>query len=162
MKKLFVDGKPVEGKTIPIPKRMLATYSSVIGALYEVDMDVKVKDPSKLTKENFEIIKRRLYEKLHAKVKYFEVAEHNGEYRAVMQLKGSPFSFAALTSLLIELAPLIGLVIIGLVVYYVTKKHPGTAALLFYGILLFLIFGGATSLLKPPSGEESTSGGEGE
>jgi len=73
MRKLFTYGEPVIGKTVPIPKTILSSYSSVIGALYEVDMDVEVKDPSKLTEENFEIVKRRLYEELHARVKYFEV-----------------------------------------------------------------------------------------
>jgi len=137
MRKLFTYGEPVIGKTVPIPKTILSSYSSVVGALYEVDMDVEVKDPSKLTEENFETVRQRLYEELHAKVKYFEVKEHNGSYKAVMQLTGSPFTFAALTALLAELAPLIGLVIVGIVVYYIVKKHPlATVALVLGAVML--------------------------
>jgi len=138
MRKLFVYGEPVAGKTVLIPETMLANYSSVIGALYEVDMDVEVKDPSKLTEENFEVVRQRLYEELHAKVKYFEVKEHNGSYKAVMQLTGSPFTFAALTALLAELAPLIGLVIVGITVYYIVKKHPLTTVALILGTIMLM------------------------
>jgi len=150
MRNLFVYGEPVVGKTVPIPKTMLATYSSVIGALYEVDMDVEVKDPSKLTEENFEEVKRRLYEELHAKVKYFEVEEHNGIHKAVMQLEGSPFAFEALIALLVELAPLIGLVITGIVVYYIVKKHPLATVALMFGLVLLL---GVPGFLRALGGE---------
>jgi len=138
MRNLFTYGEPVVGKTVPIPKTILSSYSSVMGALYEVDMDVEVKDPSKLTEENFEIVKQRLYEELHAKVKYFEVEEYNSNYRAVMQLEGSPFAFTALVALLAELAPLIGLVVVGVVVYYIIKKHPLTTVALMLGTVMLI------------------------
>lgn len=154
MKKLFVYGKPIKGKLLPIPKSYLSNYSSVIGALYELDMDVKITDRSKLTEENFEIVKERLYKEHHAKVKYFSVDEHNGVARAVMQLQGSPFAFSALIATIVELAPLIGLTVIGIVVYYITKKHPGVMSLLVYGGILFIVFGGA-KLLSGASEEEA-------
>ena len=152
MRKLFTYGEPVIGKTVPIPKTILSSYSSVIGALYEVDMDVEVKDPSKLTEENFEIVKRRLYEELHARVKYFEVKEYNGSHKAVMQLEGSPFAFAALIALLAELAPLIGLVIVGIVVYYIVKKHPLATVALVLGVVMLIGVPGFLEALS--AGEE--------
>jgi len=54
-----------------------------------------------------------------------------------MQLEGSPFAFTALMALLAELAPLIGLVIMGITVYYIVKKHPlATVALVLGAIML--------------------------
>jgi len=157
MEKLFVYGTPVRGETIAIPKSSLANLSSVVGAMYEIDMDVKVVDPKKLNRKNFEEFKKRLYEKHHAKVKYFEVVEHKGEQRAVLQLSGSPFTFAALIATIVELAPLIGLAVIGVVVYYITKKHPGVMSLLVWGGIIFLVFGGLSKLMVP-GGKEETVG----
>jgi len=156
MRILYSEGRPVHGKTMPIPSAALANLSSVVGALYELEMDVRVEDPGKLNRENFELVKRKLYDEYRAKVKYFEVAEINGNYKAVMQLEGSPFSFAALLAALPMLVPLIGLVLVGATVYYIVKEHPLTSVALAFGLMLLLGLIDLPGLLgiKTAEGEE--------
>jgi len=138
MRKIFVVGKPVTGKTVLIPPEMLSRYTLVNGATYEVVMDVNIEDPSKLNEENFEKVKSELKRKLGVDVKYFEVVEHKGRYEAVMQLSGAPVTSSSLGAILMALMPLIGIAVAGIAIYYVIKKYPGLITLGIIGLLLLM------------------------
>lgn len=148
MRIYYSTGRPVRGELLPLPST--AKYSEM-GALYALNMKVNIKDRKKLNDENFSKVKEEMYRKYHAKVKYFEVREtRGGEQYALMQLSGSPFEFAALLEALPGLMTILGLVVIGIAVYYVVKKHPAISVFLLLGLLMF---GGALLGLLRRGGE---------
>ncbi len=142
MRKIYTYGKPISGELILIPQSLLANYSSVIGALYEIHMEVEIKDQSKLNDDNIKVLQKMMYEQHRAKLKYFEVKEINGKTYSVMQVSGSPFSFSAFVAFLVQALPIIGLAVFVTGVYYIVKKHPlATTVILTGGAILFLMFG---------------------
>jgi len=128
---LFEYGRRVEGTRVAVVEE-----ESVPGMIYELNCDIRIEDSTKLTVENVEKVKRELRDRFNAELIYLGV-DHD---KAVIQVKGSPFSWGAFLAALPAILRIIGLVLFGVSIVAIIKTIP-TWQLILFILALMLVLG---------------------
>jgi hypothetical protein len=143
MEVLAFYGIPVEVKP-PLTKIALPIDAIRVGrrgAIYELRMDVEGLTPQNVGKALDMLIKGMKEEfgitTLHAKA---------SETQIIMQIRGSPFAWAALIAWLPIILSLVGIVLIGISIWQIMAAMPAW-------VWILLIVGGGLILLGPGIGE---------
>jgi len=145
---LFEYGRRVEGTRVAV-----VGEESVPGVIYELSCDIRIDDSSKLTVENVERVRQELKDRFGAELIYLGVDQD----KAVIQVKGSPFSWGAFLGVLPAILQIIGLILLGVTIVAIIRTIPVWQLILFI-LALMLILGLGEKVI----GIVSTIKGEGE
>jgi len=126
-------GYRIGGKKVVMTKEYLDKAVSVKGSIYEIQMKTEPYDIGK-GEEIVSLLTEKLYEEFNANVLYVELG---GDY-IILQIEGSPFSWAALLPFLPEILMAIGIIVTAISVLLVIQKAPWEVFGIIIGLVLAL------------------------